>query len=86
MIDNDKYSNSKNYDGLPWSWFVPGLGQYNFLQIFSKKNGTIISSSSLSDVAKGKINIQSGPNKGKHHKHKDIQQAILTTKQSLTFN
>ena len=40
----------------------------------------------FSNVAKGEINIQSEPNKGKHHNNKDIQQAILTTIQPLNFS
>jgi hypothetical protein len=43
MIDNDKYSNSKHLDGLPWSWFVPGLEQYTIIQIFSNKIPQLIS-------------------------------------------
>ena len=52
MIDNDKYSNNKHLDGLPWSWFVPGLDQYNIFQTFSDKNHALdISSRSFSNVA-----------------------------------
>ena len=52
MIDNDKYNISKHLDGLPWSWFVPGLDQHNIFQIFSDKNPALdMSSSSFSNVA-----------------------------------